>query len=64
MAFYFEWRTALVALGLFPFIGIVGALQSSFTLGNSSTSDDIYNESSQILSETVSNLKTVLSFCN
>jgi ABC-type transport system involved in cytochrome bd biosynthesis fused ATPase/permease subunit len=32
-AFYFEWRTALISIGLIPLIGISGAFQSSLASG-------------------------------
>ena len=36
-ALFFEWRIALVAIGLMPLFGAVVGLQSSYTFGNSST---------------------------
>jgi hypothetical protein len=36
-ALFFEWRIALVAIGLMPLFGGVVGLQSSYTFGNSST---------------------------
>ena len=37
LALIFEWRTAIVAIGLMPLLGGVIGLQSSYTYGNSST---------------------------
>lgn len=37
LALFFEWRTALVAIGLMPLFGGVVGLQSSYTFGNAST---------------------------
>lgn len=33
MAFFFEWRTALVSIVMIPLIGVSGALQTSMSSG-------------------------------
>lgn len=63
MAFYFEWRTALVSIVLIPLIGISGLFQSKMTSGYLTESQELYEDSSKILSESLTNFKTVLSFC-
>ena len=42
IAFIFEWRTSLVALGLIPFMIIAGVIQMKFTTGFSDKSDAAY----------------------
>jgi ATP-binding cassette subfamily B (MDR/TAP) protein 1 len=42
IAFVFEWRTSLVALGLIPFMIAAGAIQMMFTTGFSDKSDAAY----------------------
>ena len=42
IAFIFEWRTSLVALGLIPFMIIAGVIQMQFTTGFSDKSDAAY----------------------
>lgn len=42
IAFIFEWRTSLVALGLIPFMIAAGAIQMMVTTGFSDKSDAAY----------------------
>jgi ATP-binding cassette subfamily B (MDR/TAP) protein 1 len=42
IAFIYEWRTSLVALGLIPFMIIAGAIQMMFTTGFSDKTDTAY----------------------
>lgn len=58
-----DWRTGLVALGILPILGVVSALQSLITLGKVQTSDQVYKQSTEAISECIFNLKTILSFC-
>jgi ATP-binding cassette subfamily B (MDR/TAP) protein 1 len=62
ISFIFEWRTSLVALGLIPFMIIAGAIQMKFTTGFSDKSDAAYKESSQLIMESMMNIRTVSSF--
>ena len=62
IAFYYEWRTSLVALGLLPLIIIAGAVQMEFTNGFSAKTDKAYKNSSSLISETMLNIRTVDSF--
>lgn len=50
IAFIFEWRTALVALGMIPFIVLIGASQMVFIAGFNEKSDAAYKESSGLIS--------------
>ena len=49
IAFIFEWRTSLVALGLLPLMIISGAVQMSITMGFSDKNDKAYKESSSLI---------------
>ena len=62
IAFVFEWRTSLVALGLIPFMIIAGVIQMKFTTGFSDKSDAAYKESAQLIMESMMNIRTVSSF--
>ncbi len=62
IAFIFEWRTSLVALGLIPFMIIAGVIQMKFTTGFSDKSDAAYKESAQLIMESMMNIRTVSSF--
>ena len=62
IAFIFEWRTSLVALGLIPFMIIAGVIQMKFTTGFSDKSDAAYKESAQLIMESMINIRTVSSF--
>ena len=49
IAFIYEWRTSLVALGLIPFMIIAGAVQMSFQAGFSDKNDVAYKDSSSLI---------------
>lgn len=59
-ALYYEWRTALTSLALLPMIGIAGFIQLAFIFELNSNSKRDLDDSSQIVSETVQNIRTVL----
>lgn len=42
LAFYFEWRTALVSIGVLPLIGASGLFQASLTSGYLTESSKSY----------------------
>ena len=42
IAFVYEWRTSLVALGLLPLMIIAGVVQMAFTEGFSDKTDKVY----------------------
>ena len=62
IAFVFEWRTALVALGMLPFMIICGAIQMAFQTGFSDKTDEAYKDSSNLIMEAMINIRTVSSF--
>jgi hypothetical protein len=49
LAFFFEWRTALLAIGLIPLIGVAGLIQAKIISGYLSESQLLYEDSSKIL---------------
>lgn len=62
IAFVYEWRTSLVALGLLPIMIIAGAIQMSFNTGFSDKTDSAYKDSSSLIMEAMINIRTVSSF--
>ena len=62
IAFVYEWRTALVALGLLPFMIVCGAIQMAFQTGFSDKTDEAYKDSSNLIMEAMINIRTVASF--
>lgn len=62
IAFVYEWRTALVALGLLPLIVISGLIQMAFNTGFSDKTDAAYKDSSNLIMEAMINIRTVSSF--
>lgn len=62
IAFVFEWRSALVALGLLPLMIISGIIEMSFNTGFSDKTDAAYKESSSLIMESMINIRTVSSF--
>lgn len=62
IAFVFEWRTALVALGLLPLMIAAGAIQMAFNTGFSDKTDAAYKDSSNLIMEAMINIRTVSSF--
>lgn len=61
MAFYYEWRTALVALGTIPLICFSGGIQTAFMAGLSDRKDKLYKDAGQIVVESLMNIRTVAS---
>ena len=49
IAFYYDWRTTLVSLGLFPFIVLGGVIEMTMASGFSAKSDAIYKGSSSLI---------------
>ena len=62
IAFANEWRTSLVALGLLPLMIISGAIQMAFNTGFSDKTDAAYKDSSNLIMESMINIRTVSSF--
>ena len=49
IAFVYEWRTSLVALGMLPLMIISGAVQMAFTEGFSDKTDKAYKDSANLI---------------
>jgi ABC-type bacteriocin/lantibiotic exporter with double-glycine peptidase domain len=49
IALIYEWRTALVAIGLMPLVVLAGAIRSSFRNGLSEKADLAYRDSALII---------------
>lgn len=49
IAFVYEWRTALVALGLLPLMIISGVIQMAMNTGFSDKTDASYKDSSNLI---------------
>lgn len=62
IAFIYEWRTSLVALGLLPLMIASGAVLISVTQGFSDKTDKVYKNSSNLITESMLNIRTVTSF--
>lgn len=62
IAFVFEWRTALVAIGTMPFIVLSGAIRGKFRTGQMEKMDKAYKDSALIVMESLTNIRTVVSF--
>lgn len=62
IAFNYEWRTSLVALGLLPLMIIAGGIQMSISTGFSDKTDAAYKDSSSLIMEAMTNIRTVSSF--
>jgi ATP-binding cassette subfamily B (MDR/TAP) protein 1 len=62
IAFAYDWRTSLVTLGLMPLMILSGYINMKFMVGFSEKSDEAYKDSSSIIMETLTNIRTVTSF--
>ena len=60
-ALYFEWRTALSTLGMIPLILLSQVIQFTFINGFMEEKGKFYENASQILHESVMNIRTILS---
>ena len=49
IAFIFEWRTALVSVGLLPVLVFTGIIQMAFTQGFSDKNDKAYKDSAILI---------------
>ena len=63
ISFVLSWRMALIVLGTFPFMVIAGAFETEFLTGYQAKTAIHYKNSVAILSESVRNFRTVVSFC-
>jgi ATP-binding cassette subfamily B (MDR/TAP) protein 1 len=64
LAFSYNWRLALVVIGLGPFLVIAGSLNMKRMKQFASEADKAYTEAGNQLSDTVCNIRTVKSFGN
>jgi ATP-binding cassette, subfamily B (MDR/TAP), member 1 len=62
IALIYEWRTALVAIGFMPLVMLAGAIRTAFRSGLSEKEDAALKDSSQIVMESLTNIRTVVSF--
>ncbi|OMJ26394.1 Multidrug resistance protein 1 [Smittium culicis] len=62
LAMYFNYRMTLVSLSVLPLSSIVGSIMGKYIGKYSSQAQDNYSKSSSIASESISLIKTVISF--
>jgi ATP-binding cassette subfamily B (MDR/TAP) protein 1 len=62
LALVFEWRTALVSIGAMPLVMLAGYIRSKFRAGIIEKEDEAYKDSAQIIMESLTNVRTVVSF--
>lgn len=62
IAFIYEWRITLVSLGSMPLVMLSGYIRSKFRLGLTEKEDKAYKDSAQIIMESLTNIRTVVSF--
>lgn len=62
IAMIYSWRVALVALGSLPLVMLAGFIRSKFRTGLMEQSDKAYKDSAQIVMESLTNIRTVVSF--
>ena len=62
IAYIFEWRTSLVATALLPLMILAGFIQMAFTEGFSDKTDKVFKDSSNLITESMNNIRTVTSF--
>lgn len=61
IAFVFDWRISLVALGFIPLLILAGLLEMSFNTGQSQATDEAYKGSAGLIMEAMINIRTVSS---
>lgn len=61
IGFVFDWRTSLVALGMFPLLMIAGILEMQFNTGENQATDEAYKDSASLIMESMINIRTVTS---
>jgi len=62
LALIYEWRTALVSIGAMPLVMLAGYIRSKFREGIIEKEDEAYKDSAQIIMESLTNVRTVVSF--
>ncbi|KAG0461346.1 hypothetical protein HPP92_021643 [Vanilla planifolia] len=63
IAFAANWELSLVILAIAPLLGLQGYIQMKALEGFISNAKVMYEEASQVASDSVSNIRTVASFC-
>lgn len=63
-AMVYSWRLGLVILGLSPFMLAAGALEAKMQTGYTGDIEEAYKQSSALVSESVTNYRTIMSFAN
>lgn len=61
---FYSWRLGLVVMGLAPFMIITGVLNTRLQRGFTANIDEAYKDSSSLVSEAVTNYRTIMSFAN
>ena len=62
IGFSYSWKMSLIVLGCIPIVGASIIIHAKFQMGFAKTSDELYKDSTKILSEAVKNFRTVASF--
>lgn len=63
IAFQGCWQVAIIVLFMFPLVGISGWIEMKFTKGFATDEKMMYEEASQVASDSVRSIRTVASFC-
>ncbi|EDK31811.1 multidrug resistance protein-like transporter family ABC domain protein (macronuclear) [Tetrahymena thermophila SB210] len=64
LGFAYSWQITLIGMVATPLTIICAKFQAQFIQGYSENSDGAYKEAGQIIMESVTNIRTVASFCN
>ena len=64
IAFTASWKITLITLGVSPFLICSGKIRSNMRTGFSAKTDAAYKDSGNLVTETVTNIRTVFSFGN
>ncbi|EAR93470.2 ABC transporter family protein (macronuclear) [Tetrahymena thermophila SB210] len=64
LGFAYSWQITLIGMVAAPLMIICAKFQAQFIQGYSENSDGAYKEAGQIIMESVTNIRTVASFCN
>ncbi|KAL4480238.1 hypothetical protein ABPG74_020754 [Tetrahymena malaccensis] len=64
LGFAYSWQITLIGVAAAPLMIICAQFQAQFIQGYSESSDGAYKQAGQIVMESVTNIRTVASFCN
>ncbi|KAL4480720.1 hypothetical protein ABPG72_014495 [Tetrahymena utriculariae] len=64
LGFAYSWQITLIGMVAAPLMIICAKFQAQFIQGYSENTDGAYKEAGQIIMESVTNIRTVASFCN